>query len=172
VGWYWRDVAISANPHKGARYLLRFWDVDYLADVWVNGAHVGRHEDRRRSLRLTRRPPSSREPQIALRSRLSPFNEPIDVLFGGKRRTAATRRSTSAESWIRRSFVVAPQFGSTTCSFVATRRPAISESKAAVCNESKSAVRGSIEFTVTLDAAENRPARPTSSRSSSRASAQ
>src|SRR5439155_7364867 len=25
-------------------YLLRFWAVDYLADVWLNGVHVGRHE--------------------------------------------------------------------------------------------------------------------------------
>ena len=24
--------------------LLRFWQVDYLADVWVNGVHVGQHE--------------------------------------------------------------------------------------------------------------------------------
>ena len=42
--WYWRDVVIPTNPHDGGRYLLRFWDVDYLADVWVNGKHVGRHE--------------------------------------------------------------------------------------------------------------------------------
>ena len=26
------------------RYLIRFWMVDYLADVWLNGVHVGRHE--------------------------------------------------------------------------------------------------------------------------------
>lgn len=44
AAWYWRDVEIPANPHEGGRYLLRFWDVDYLADVWLNGAHVGRHE--------------------------------------------------------------------------------------------------------------------------------
>jgi hypothetical protein len=44
AAWYWRDVLIPANPNAGGRYLLRFWDVDYLADVWVNGTHVGRHE--------------------------------------------------------------------------------------------------------------------------------
>ena len=51
VAWYWRDVVIPANPHEGGRYLLRFWDVDYVADVWVNGTHVGRHEGRRQSSR-------------------------------------------------------------------------------------------------------------------------
>ena len=34
-----------ANPHAGGRYLLRFWAVDYLADVWLNGKHVGGHEN-------------------------------------------------------------------------------------------------------------------------------
>ena len=29
-----------------AGYLLRFWQVDYLANVWVNGVHVGQHEGR------------------------------------------------------------------------------------------------------------------------------
>jgi hypothetical protein len=44
VAWYWRDIEIPANPHEGGRYLLRFWNVDYLADVWINGKHVGSHE--------------------------------------------------------------------------------------------------------------------------------
>src|SRR5512133_1230586 len=37
AAWYWRDISIPVNPHEDGRYLLRFWDVDYLADVWVNG---------------------------------------------------------------------------------------------------------------------------------------
>ena len=44
VAWYWRDVTPPANPHAQGRCLLRFWNVDYLADVWLNGVHVGRHE--------------------------------------------------------------------------------------------------------------------------------
>ena len=44
VAWYWRDFTAPANPHPQGRYLLRFWGVDYLADVWVNGVHVGQHE--------------------------------------------------------------------------------------------------------------------------------
>ncbi len=44
VAWYWLDLTPPANPHDGGRYLLRFWNVDYLADVWLNGVHLGQHE--------------------------------------------------------------------------------------------------------------------------------
>lgn len=44
VAWYWKDFVAPANPNTGGRYVLRFWAVDYLADVWVNGVHVGAHE--------------------------------------------------------------------------------------------------------------------------------
>jgi len=38
--WYWRELDVPANPHPGGRYVLRFWDVDYLADVWLNGTQI------------------------------------------------------------------------------------------------------------------------------------
>lgn len=44
VVWYWRDVTFPTNPHTDGRYLIRFWRIDYLADVWVNGTFVGHHE--------------------------------------------------------------------------------------------------------------------------------
>ncbi len=44
VAWYWRQFDAPANPHRHGRYLLRFWQVDYLAEVWLNGALVGKHE--------------------------------------------------------------------------------------------------------------------------------
>jgi hypothetical protein len=44
VAWYWRQFDAPANPHAGGRMLLRFWAVDYLAEVWLNGSHVGQHE--------------------------------------------------------------------------------------------------------------------------------
>ncbi len=44
VAWYFHDFVAPPNPHRGGRYLLRFWAVDYLADVWVNGVHLGGHE--------------------------------------------------------------------------------------------------------------------------------
>lgn len=44
VVWYYRQFKVPQNPHQQGRYLLRFWQVDYLADVWCNGKHVGQHE--------------------------------------------------------------------------------------------------------------------------------
>jgi hypothetical protein len=44
VAWYARTFTPARLPYPSGRYLLRFWTVDYLADVWVNGVHVGAHE--------------------------------------------------------------------------------------------------------------------------------
>ena len=44
VAWYWRNFDAPHSPHVGGRYLLRFWAVDYLAEVWLNGTPVGQHE--------------------------------------------------------------------------------------------------------------------------------
>lgn len=79
VAWYWRDFAAPNNPHAGGRYLLRFWNVDYLADVWVNGIHVGQHEGACEPFVLdvtdAIKPESSN--RIAVRV-LNPTNELID----------------------------------------------------------------------------------------------
>lgn len=44
VAWYWRDFTAPPNPHVEGRCLLRFWGVDYKADVWLNGVAAGSHE--------------------------------------------------------------------------------------------------------------------------------
>src|SRR5579862_2201765 len=44
VVWYWREFEAKSHPYASGRYLLRFNAVDYLADVWLNGIHVGSHE--------------------------------------------------------------------------------------------------------------------------------
>lgn len=44
VAWYWREFKAPVNPHQQGRYLIRFWAVDYKADVWVNGKYIGGHE--------------------------------------------------------------------------------------------------------------------------------
>jgi hypothetical protein len=44
VAWYWREFEAPSNPHKGGRTLLRFWQVDYKADVWLNDQLAGTHE--------------------------------------------------------------------------------------------------------------------------------
>jgi len=45
LAWYWRRFKAPVNPDSKGRYLLRFWSVDYTADVWVNGVLAGSHED-------------------------------------------------------------------------------------------------------------------------------
>jgi hypothetical protein len=44
VAWYWREFSAPTHFHAGGRYLLRFWAVDYLAEIWLNGVRVGGHE--------------------------------------------------------------------------------------------------------------------------------
>ncbi len=44
VAWYWRTFDAPPNPHLEGRCLLRFWGVDYLAEVWLNDLRIGRHE--------------------------------------------------------------------------------------------------------------------------------
>ena len=44
VAWFWREFVVPSNPRPGGRCLLRFWAVDYQAQVWVNGVAVGDHE--------------------------------------------------------------------------------------------------------------------------------
>ena len=44
VAWYACGFTPGPLPAAGGRYLLRFWAVDYLAEVWVNGIAVGGHE--------------------------------------------------------------------------------------------------------------------------------
>jgi hypothetical protein len=44
VAWYWRTFDAPVNPRPNGRTLLRFWAVDYTAEVWLNGQRVGAHE--------------------------------------------------------------------------------------------------------------------------------
>ncbi len=44
IVWYRRVFRPEAAPAPGDRLLLHFGAVDYRADIWVNGVHVGEHE--------------------------------------------------------------------------------------------------------------------------------
>jgi len=44
IVWYWREFQPDQKIKPHERYLLKFGAVDYLADVWVNGEHIGGHE--------------------------------------------------------------------------------------------------------------------------------
>ncbi|NQT38044.1 MAG: glycoside hydrolase family 2 [Planctomycetes bacterium] len=79
VAWYWHTFTAPANPHVGGRYLLRFWAVDYLADVWLNGKHMGGHENGETPfvLDVTDAINSGGSNSLAVRV-LNPTHEPID----------------------------------------------------------------------------------------------
>ena len=77
VAWYWRTFGAPTNPHPGGRYLLRFWAVDYLTEIWLNGTPVGRHEGGETPFVLD--VTASIKPKNLLAVRvLNPTNEPID----------------------------------------------------------------------------------------------
>lgn len=79
VAWYWRQFACPPNPHSQGRYLLRFWAVDYKADVWVNGVGVGTHEGGESSfvLDVTGAVKPGQANLLAVRV-LNPTHQPID----------------------------------------------------------------------------------------------
>jgi hypothetical protein len=81
VAWYWREFAAPPHPHKDGRYIIRFAAVDYLADVYVNGKPVGRHEGAEDPFELdvteAIRPGAGN--LLAVRV-LNPTHEPIDGL--------------------------------------------------------------------------------------------
>jgi hypothetical protein len=79
VAWYWREFVAPANPHPQGRGLLRFWAVDYKADVWLNGQLVGGHEGGETpfTLDVTEALQTGRTNRVAVRV-LNPTHERID----------------------------------------------------------------------------------------------
>jgi beta-galactosidase/beta-glucuronidase len=79
VAWYWREFAAPANPHPEGRTRLRFWAVDYQAEVWVNGLTVGGHEGGETPfvLDVTAAVRPGEINLLAVRV-LNPTNEPLD----------------------------------------------------------------------------------------------
>jgi len=79
VAWYWHTVRIPAPPQKDVRYILRFWSVDYYADVWVNGQKAGSNEgaDTMVEFDVTGSVKSGAENLLAVRV-INPGNEPVD----------------------------------------------------------------------------------------------
>jgi hypothetical protein len=79
VAWYWREFSAPVHPQNRGRFLLRFEAVDYLADVWVNGVHVGGHEGSETPfvLDVTEVVKPKAANLVAVRV-LNPANDPID----------------------------------------------------------------------------------------------
>ena len=85
VAWYWRDFTAPLHPDASGRYLLRFWAVDYKADVWLNGTKVGEHEDGESPfvLDVTRALKPRAANRLAVRV-LNPTDAPIDGIALGQ----------------------------------------------------------------------------------------
>ena len=77
--WYWRDFSSPVNDRPGGRYLLRFWEVDYKCDVWLNAVPVGTHEGGESCfvLDVTAAIKPGQVNRLAVRV-LNPTHEPID----------------------------------------------------------------------------------------------
>ena len=79
VAWYWREFAPPNNLHEHGRYLIRFWAVDYRADVWLNGVHIGEHEGGESPFVLDATGAiKPQQPNLLAVRVLNPTHEPID----------------------------------------------------------------------------------------------
>ncbi|MEJ7678136.1 MAG: sugar-binding domain-containing protein [Segetibacter sp.] len=81
VAWYWRDFLAPKNNFSYGRTLLRFWSVDYMADVWLNNVFMGRYEsgDVAFVIDVTDVVKSGGNNHLSIRV-LNPTNEPIDSM--------------------------------------------------------------------------------------------
>jgi len=79
VAWYWKVFKVPENCHIDGRYIFKFSAVDYLADVWVNGVFLGRHEGSETPFELdgTGAIDHTRNNLLVVRV-LNPTYEPID----------------------------------------------------------------------------------------------
>jgi hypothetical protein len=79
VVWYWREFTCPRNPDPQGRTLLKFWNVDYLGEVWVNGKYLGKHEGADGPFVLDATDAVRPEEKNLLAVRvLNPKDEPID----------------------------------------------------------------------------------------------
>ena len=82
VAWYWRTF--FSDRCADARYLLRFWAVDYEAEVWVNGTAVGGHEGGESPFTLDVTDAiAAGDNQLAVRV-VNPTNDSIDGMILGQ----------------------------------------------------------------------------------------
>lgn len=79
VAWYWHEFIPPHRLDSRERYLLRFWAVDYMAEVWINGKPVGGHEGAETpfTLNITDAVKPGANNLLAVRV-LNPTREPIE----------------------------------------------------------------------------------------------
>ena len=149
VAWYWRDVVVPANISKDSRYLLRFWEVDYLAGVWLNGHPIGRHEGAQACFTLDATEPMrpGATNRIAVRV-VSPFQQPIDGFIRAQTPHGGFTSFSIGGILDSVELLVVPQVRLDDLFVRADPKTGVIRIEAGVCNTSTSAVKGAIEFAV------------------------
>ena len=79
LAWYYKSFSPGNNPHKNGRHILRFHEVDFAAEIWLNGQKAGSHEGLEEifTIDVTDIIIPNQSNLLAIRV-LSPANEPID----------------------------------------------------------------------------------------------
>jgi hypothetical protein len=149
VAWYWLDFIAPVNPHIEGRYLLRFWNVDYLADLWFNGVYIGQHEGAQAKFTFDTTDvvkPGARN-RIAVRV-LSPFNQPIDGFIRDQTPHGGYTSFNLGGIMDSVEFMITPQIRMDDLFVRADPQTGNINIEAEIWNESKSTMRGLINFVV------------------------
>ena len=88
VAWYWKDFTAPKNPHPKGHYILKFWSVDYKADVWVNDVYFGEHKVQEAAFEF----------DVTKAIKPGAVNTEIDIALPGGDKVAATVTNESVET--------------------------------------------------------------------------
>jgi hypothetical protein len=104
VAWYWTTFRPTLKENPASVYALHFTEVDYFAEVWLNGVYLGSHEGAEFAFEMKVQKALKFDAENLLVVRvINPIEEPIDgfvlgdtvVHCGCAKTPNATRRSAS-----------------------------------------------------------------------------
>jgi hypothetical protein len=156
VAWYWRDFVAPTHPHPQGRGLLRFWAVDYKAEVWLNGQPVGGHEGGETpfTLDVTEALQAGRTNHVAVRV-LNPTHGRIDgIAFNETPRQARVMPYSAGAAYNHGGIVgsvellAAPALRVEDVFAQAEPKSGVVKIQANLRNAAKTAARGRLEFSV------------------------
>ncbi len=79
AAWYWKTFDVPSARHRDGRYLLKFWEIDFKATVYLNGEYIGEHVCRESAFTLDITDMIRHEQPNLLAVRIvSPSTEPVD----------------------------------------------------------------------------------------------
>ena len=80
VSWYEREFPTPKNPNAGGRTILRFYQAEYYAEIWLNGELLGAHEGGEAMFELdatARLRPAGESNRLTVRI-INPTDDPVD----------------------------------------------------------------------------------------------